>query len=110
MNSKYNGYSFPLRDTVTREKVRFHNRYGIELTGDLYLPRDAAGTLAAVAVAGPFGAVKEQCAGLYAEELASRGFAAVAFDPSFIGESGFSFNDAASPEIYTRSLHGALPI
>ena len=64
MNSKYNGYSFPLRDTVTREKVHFHNRYGIELCGDLYLPRDAAGPLAAVAVAGPFGAVKEQCAGL----------------------------------------------
>ena len=64
MHSRYNGYSFPLRDTVTREKVRFHNRYGIELCGDLYLPRDTAGALAAVAVAGPFGAVKEQCAGL----------------------------------------------
>ena len=76
MQSKYNGYSFPLRESVQREKVRFHNRYGIELAGDLYLPRGAAGTLAAVAVAGPFGAVKEQCAGLYAEELAARGFAA----------------------------------
>ena len=59
MQSKYNGYSFPLRESVQREKVRFHNRYGIELVGDLYLPRGAAGTLAAVAVAGPFGAVKE---------------------------------------------------
>lgn len=59
MNAKYQGYSFPLRDTVQREKVRFHNRYGIELAGDLYLPKAASGTLAAVAVAGPFGAVKE---------------------------------------------------
>ena len=85
MTSKYNGYSFPLRDSVTRKKVQFHNRYGIQLTGDLYLPGNFSGKLAAVAVAGPFGAVKEQCAGLYAEELASRGFAAMAFDPSFIG-------------------------
>ena len=84
MHSKYNGYSFPLRETVQRKPVRFHNRYGIELAGDLYLPKDAAQPLPAVAVAGPFGAVKEQCAGLYAEELASRGFAALAFDPSFI--------------------------
>lgn len=83
MHSRYDGYSFPLRNTVTREKVRFHNRYGIELAGDLYLPKEAEGKLAAVAVSGPFGAVKEQCSGLYAEELASRGFAALAFDPSF---------------------------
>ena len=99
MQSKYNGYSFPLRESVQREKVRFHNRYGIELAGDLYLPRGAAGTLAAVAVAGPFGAVKEQCAGLYAEELAARGFAALAFDPSFIGESGGTARNVASPDI-----------
>ena len=78
MNSKYNGYSFPLRDMVKREKVRFHNRYGIELAGDLYLPKAFSGKLSAVAVSGPFGAVKEQCSGLYAEELASRGFAALA--------------------------------
>ena len=77
MHSKYNGYSVPLRDTVKREKVHFCNRYGIELCGDLYLPAQAAGKLAAVAVSGPFGAVKEQCSGLYAEELASRGFAAL---------------------------------
>ena len=88
MHSKYHGYSFPLGDTVKREKVHFHNRYGIDLCADLYLPKDAAGRLSAVAVSGPFGAVKEQCSGLYAEELASRGFAALAFDPSFIGESG----------------------
>ena len=73
MHSRYDGYSFPLRNTVTREKVRFHNRYGIELAGDLYLPREVDGKLAAVAVSGPFGAVKEQCSGLYAEELAARG-------------------------------------
>ena len=108
MNSKYNGYSFPLRDTVTREKVHFHNRYGIELCGDLYLPRDAAGPLAAVAVAGPFGAVKEQCAGLYAEELASRGFAALAFDPSFIGESSGGVRNVASPDINTEDFCAAV--
>ena len=108
MNSKYNGYSFPLRDTVIREKVRFHNRYGIELAGDLYLPQDAARALATVAVAGPFGAVKEQCAGLYAEELASRGFAALAFDPSFIGESGGEARNVASPDINTEDFCAAV--
>ena len=108
MQSKYNGYSFPLRESVQREKVRFHNRYGIELAGDLYLPRGAAGTLAAVAVAGPFGAVKEQCAGLYAEELAARGFAALAFDPSFIGESGGTACNVASPDINTEDFSAAV--
>lgn len=108
MDSKYQGYSFPLRDTVTREKVRFHNRYGILLAGDLYLPRTAEGQLAAVAVAGPFGAVKEQCAGLYAEELASRGFAALAFDPSFIGESGGEARNVASPDINTEDFSAAV--
>ena len=108
MKSKYNGYSFPLRDTITREKVYFHNRYGIELCGDLYLPKDAGETLAAVAVAGPFGAVKEQCAGLYAEELASRGFAALAFDPSFIGESGGAVRNVASPDINTEDFSAAV--
>ena len=108
MHSKYDGYSFPLRDSVVRKKVRFHNRYGIQLTGDLYLPRGAAGTLAAVAVAGPFGAVKEQCAGLYAEELAARGFAALAFDPSFIGESGGEVRNVASPDINTEDFSAAV--
>ena len=74
MHSRYNGYSFPLRDTVKREKIHFHNRYGIQLCGDLYLPKDAQGKIPAVAVSGPFGAVKEQCSGLYAEELAAREF------------------------------------
>lgn len=108
MHSKYQGYSFQLRDTVTREKVRFHNRYGIELTGDLYLPKGAAGKLAAVAVSGPFGAVKEQCSGLYAEELASRGFAALAFDPSFTGESGGQVRNVASPDINTEDFSAAV--
>ena len=108
MTSKYNGYSFPLRDHVTRKKVQFHNRYGIQLTGDLYLPGNFLGKLAAVAVAGPFGAVKEQCAGLYAEELASRGFAAMAFDPSFIGESGGTVRNVASPDINTEDFSAAV--
>lgn len=108
MHSKYNGYSFPLRDTVSREKVHFHNRYGIALCGDLYLPRASAGNLPAIAVAGPFGAVKEQCAGLYAEELASRGFAALAFDPSFIGESGGEARNVASPDINTEDFCAAV--
>ena len=108
MESKYNGYSFPLRDTVRREKVKFHNRYGIVLAGDLYLPQNATGKLAAVAVSGPFGAVKEQCSGLYAEELASRGFAALAFDPSFIGESGGAVRNVASPDINTEDFSAAV--
>ena len=108
MNSRYDGYSFPLRDTVTREKVHFHNRYGIELCGDLYLPKGATGKLAAVAVSGPFGAVKEQCSGLYAEELASRGFAALAFDPSFTGESGGAARNVASPDINTEDFSAAV--
>lgn len=108
MNSKYNGYSFQLRGNVTREKVRFHNRYGIELCGDLYLPKKAAGKLSAVAVSGPFGAVKEQSSGLYAEELASRGFAALAFDPSFTGESGGEVRNVASPDINTEDFCAAV--
>ena len=108
MHSRYDGYSFPLRNTVTREKVRFHNRYGIELAGDLYLPREVDGKLAAVAVSGPFGAVKEQCSGLYAEELAARGFAALAFDPSFTGESGGAVRNVASTDINTEDFSAAV--
>lgn len=108
MNAKYQGYSFPLRNTVRREKVTFHNRYGIRLAGDLYLPENASEKLAAVAVAGPFGAVKEQCAGLYAEELAARGSAALAFDPSFIGESGGEVRNVASPDINTEDFSAAV--
>lgn len=108
MNSKYNGYSFPINDTVIRQKVSFCNRYGIMLEGDLYLPKVMPKQLAAVAIAGPFGAVKEQCAGLYAEDLASRGFAALAFDPSFIGESGGEVRNVASPDINTEDFSTAV--
>lgn len=108
MNAKYDGYSFQMRDTVTRTKVQFHNRYGITLAGDLYLPKTYEGKLAAIAVAGPFGAVKEQAAGLYAEELASRGFVAMAFDPSFIGESGGAVRNVASPDINTEDFCAAV--
>lgn len=104
MNAKYNGYSFEMRDSLTRTKVEFHNRYGITLAGDLYLPKNYEGKLSAIAVAGPFGAVKEQSAGLYAEEMASRGFAAMAFDPSFIGESGGEVRNVASPDINTEDF------
>ena len=89
-------------------RITFHNRYGIQLAGDLYLPKGSSGKLAAVAVCGPFGAVKEQCSGLYAEELAARGFAALAFDPSFIGESGGEVRNVASPDINTEDFSAAV--
>lgn len=108
MKSKYNGYTFPLSEKVTRQKVCFTNRYGIRLCGDLYLPERASGRLPAVAVCGPFGAVKEQASGLYADKLASRGFAALAFDPSFIGESGGSVRNVASPDINTEDFSAAV--
>lgn len=108
MNSKYNGYSFELNEGVTREKVKFHNRYGIELVGDLYTPVNASGNMPAVAIAGPFGAVKEQSAGLYASELAERGFITLAFDPSFIGESGGNVRNVASPDINTEDFSAAV--
>lgn len=108
MKSKYDGYSFMLNENVIRTKVKFHNRYGIELVGDLYIPKNADGKLPAIAVAGPFGAVKEQAAGLYADEMASRGFAAMAFDPSFIGESGGNVRNVASPDINTEDFSAAV--
>lgn len=108
MKSKYNGYTFELNANVTRQKVFFQNRYGIKLCGDLYLPKKAISKLAAIAVCGPFGAVKEQAAGLYADELASRGFAALAFDPSFIGESGGEVRNVASPDINTEDFSAAV--
>jgi hypothetical protein len=91
-----------------RRKVKFQNRYGVELVGDLYLPQNYEGKLSAIAVAGPFGAVKEQAAGLYADEMASRGFAAMAFDPSFIGESGGDIRNVASPDINTEDFSAAV--
>ena len=79
---------FPLSDEVNHSKITFHNRYGITLAADLYVPKDATGKLPAIAVCGPFGAIKEQASGLYAQEFAKRGFLTIAFDPSFTGESG----------------------
>lgn len=108
MKSKYNGYSFKMRDSVTRTRVQFHNRYGITLAGDLYMPKNHGEKLPAIAISGPFGAVKEQCSGLYAEELAFRGFAAMAFDPSFTGESSGEVRNVASPDINTEDFCAAV--
>lgn len=108
MKAAYEGYSFQLNENVNRTSVKFRNRYGIELVGDLYTPKEYKGKLAAIAVAGPFGAVKEQAAGLYADEMASRGFIALAFDPSFIGESGGNVRNVASPDINTEDFSAAV--
>ena len=99
---------FPLSDKVEHKKVTFSNRYGIELAADMYTPKDAQGKLAAVAVSGPFGAVKEQSSGLYAQHMAERGFIAVAFDPSFTGESGGEPRRMASPDINTEDFLAAV--
>lgn len=95
---------FPRSDRVTHEKITFHNRYGIELAADLYKPKDASGKMAAIAISGPFGAVKEQSSGLYAQALAERGFLTIAFDPSFTGESGGQPRYMASPDINTEDF------
>lgn len=102
-------YTFKLSEKVTREKVTFKNRYGITLSGDLYLPKNAAdGKLSALAISGPFGAVKQQSSGLYANIMAERGFAVVAFDPSYTGESGGEPRNMASPEINTEDFSAAV--
>ncbi|KQW98961.1 alpha/beta hydrolase [Flavobacterium sp. Root420] len=102
-------YTFKLSDKVTRQKVTFKNRYGITLSGDLYLPKNT-GTekLSALAIGGPFGAVKQQSSGLYANQMAERGFAVVAFDPSYTGESGGEPRNVASPEINTEDFSAAV--
>ncbi|QWK92499.1 alpha/beta hydrolase (plasmid) [Gemmobacter fulvus] len=100
--------TFPKSDAVEHRKVSFTNRYGIALSGDLYLPKDAAGPLPALAVAGPFGAVKEQSAGLYAQTMAERGYVSLAFDPSFVGESGGPGYPVASPDINTEDFSAAV--
>ena len=100
--------TFPQNDAVDHCKVTFHNRFGIELAADLYKPKGAQGPFAAVAVSGPFGAVKEQCSGLYAQELAARGFLTVAFDPSYTGESGGTPRYVASPDINTEDFSAAV--
>ncbi len=99
--------TFPKSDKVNHSKVTFHNRYGITLAADLYVPK-TAGKLAAIAVCGPFGAVKEQAAGLYAQTMAEYGFLTMAFDPSFTGESGGEPRYMASPDINTEDFQAAV--
>ena len=101
--------TFPLSDKVTHSKITFHNRYGVTLAADLYIPKNTDDSkLPAIAVSGPFGAVKEQASGLYAQELAKRGFLTIAFDPSFTGESGGQPRYVASPDINTEDFCAAV--
>jgi fermentation-respiration switch protein FrsA (DUF1100 family) len=100
--------TFPRDERVDHEKVTFVTRYGITLAADLYKPKGAQGKLPAIAVSGPFGAVKEQASGLYAQEMAARGFLAIAFDPSFTGESGGQPRRVASPDINTEDFCAAV--
>ena len=99
---------FPKSDKVDHKKVTFKNRYGIELAADMYTPKNAEGKLAAIAVSGPFGAVKEQTSGLYAQHMAERGFLTIAFDPSYTGESGGEPRQMASPDINTEDFLAAV--
>ena len=100
--------TFPKSDRVEHSKMTFVNRYGITLAADMYMPKDAEGKLPAIAVSGPFGAVKEQCSGLYAQILAERGFLTIAFDPSFTGESSGEPRYMASPDINTEDFMAAV--
>lgn len=100
--------TFPKSERVNHRKVTFHNRYGITLAADLYEPKEASGRLVAIAVCGPFGAVKEQAAGLYAQTMAERGFLTIAFDPSYTGESGGEPRYMASPDINTEDFQAAV--
>ena len=100
--------TFPKSDKVSHKKVTFHNRYGITLIADLYQPKNVQGNLPAIAISGPFGAVKEQSSGLYAQTLAERGFLTIAFDPSFTGESGGNPRNVASPDINTEDFCAAV--
>ena len=100
--------TFPQNSSVEHRQVTFHNRYGITLAADLYRPKGAAGPLPALAVCGPFGAVKEQASGLYAQEMARRGFLTIAFDPSFTGESDGQPRYMASPDINTEDFQAAV--
>ncbi len=100
--------TFPESDKVDHSKVTFVNRYGITLAADMYVPKNAEGKLPAIAVSGPFGAVKEQCSGLYAQAMAERGFLTIAFDPSFTGESGGNVRYMASPDINTEDFMAAV--
>ena len=100
--------TFPKSEKVSHSKVIFINRYGITLAADMYVPENAEGKLPAIAVSGPFGAVKEQCSGLYAQTMAERGFLTIAFDPSFTGESGGQPRYMASPDINTEDFMAAV--
>ena len=100
---------FPLSEKVSHKKVTFETQYGLTLAADLYTPKDAKGKLAAIAVSGPFGAVKEQCSGLYAMKMAERGFVALAFDPSYTGESSGEPRRTASPDINTEDFMAGQP-
>lgn len=100
--------TFPKSEKVNHSKVTFMNRYGITLAADLYIPKNATGKLAAIAVSGPFGAVKEQSSGLYAQTMAERGFLTIAFDPSYTGESGGTPRYVASPDINTEDFCAAV--
>lgn len=100
--------TFPKSEKVNHSKVTFHNRYGITLAADMYVPKNADGKLSAIAVSGPFGAVKEQSSGLYAQTMAERGFLTIAFDPSFTGESGGEPRYVASPDINTEDFCAAV--
>lgn len=99
---------FPKNEKVEHKKITFRNRYGITLAADLYMPKGAEGKLPAIAVSGPFGAVKEQSSGLYAQAMAERGFLTIAFDPSFTGESGGTPRNVASPDINTEDFQAAV--
>jgi uncharacterized protein len=100
--------TFPKSDKVEHKKVKFNNRFGITLAADMYTPKSAEGRMPAVAVSGPFGAVKEQASGLYAQNLAERGFLTIAFDPSYTGESGGEPRYVASPDINTEDFQAAV--
>ncbi len=100
--------TFPRSGKVDHKKVTFRNRYGITLAADMYIPKNAEGKLAAIAVSGPFGAVKEQASGLYAQTMAERGFLTIAFDPSYTGESGGEPRNVASPDINTEDFSAAV--
>ena len=100
--------TFPKSGKADHSKVTFVNRYGITLAADMYIPKNAGGRLPAIAVSGPFGAVKEQCSGLYAQTMAERGFLTIAFDPSFTGESGGQPRYMASPDINTEDFMAAV--
>lgn len=100
--------TFPQSDKVTHSKITFHNRYGITLAADMYVPKNVTGKLPVLAVAGPFGAVKEQASGLYAQTMAERGFLTIAFDPSYTGESGGTPRYVASPDINTEDFSAAV--